>query len=105
MTKEFKTFTIDFICGQKPSALPLFDGDIEESVTGDMSFDTFGLDSLDFVMYIMDLETMYDIELDEEECIIRGKFGTKTKTFDEINEIVNQKVLSKQPRTKDKLVK
>lgn len=105
MTEDFKTFTIDFILDKNPSAFPLVNGDIEESVTGDMNFDTFGLDSLDFVMYIMDLETKYEIELDEEECVNRGKFGTKTKTFDEINEIVNQKVISKQPRTKDKLVK
>lgn len=66
-------------------------GELEQNITDNMSLDDFGADSLDFTMYTMDLEEAYNVEIDDEELVNRGKFGVSTKTFGEICEIVENK--------------
>lgn len=66
-------------------------GELEQNITNNMSLEDFGADSLDFTMYTMDLEEAYNVEIDDEELVNRGKFGVSTKTFGEICEIVENK--------------
>lgn len=65
--------------------------ELEHNITDNMSLDDFGADSLDFTMYTMDLEEAYNVEIDDEELVNRGKFGVSTKSFGEICNIVENK--------------
>jgi acyl carrier protein len=96
MTDKFLKITCEFIRDNFNTftyAVNRFDlCNLEQIITADMSMDDFGADSLDFTMYVMDLEEGYDIEIDDEELVNKGTFGTSTKTFGEIyNIIVNKK--------------
>ena len=66
-------------------------GELEQNITDNMLLEDFGADSLDFTMYTMDLEEAYNIEIDDEELVNRGKFGVSTKSFGEICNIVENK--------------
>jgi acyl carrier protein len=66
-------------------------GELEQNITDNMSLEDFGADSLDFTMYTMDLEEAYNVEIDDEELVNRGKFGVSAKSFGEICEIVENK--------------
>ena len=66
-------------------------GELEQNITDNMSLEDFGADSLDFTMYTMDLEEAYNVEIDDEELVNRGKFGGSTKSFGEICNIVENK--------------
>ena len=92
MTEKFKKVTCDFIRTE-------FTYDhfvnrrynlekLEDELTDEMTLDTFGGDSLDFVIYTMELETNYSVNIDDELLVDRGKFGVQVKTFGEICDIV-----------------
>lgn len=95
MTDKFLKVTCEFIHENFNTfeySVNKFDlGNLEQTITDDMSMDDFGADSLDFTMYTMDLEEAYNIEIDDEELVNRGTFGVSTKTFREICCIVENK--------------
>lgn len=95
MTDKFLKVTCEFICDNFHTftyAVNNFDlSNLEKTITDNMSMDDFGADSLDFVMYTMDLEEAYNIEIDDEELVNRGTFGVSTKSFREICSIVENK--------------
>lgn len=92
MTDKFLKVTCEFIREKHNTfeySIGKFDlSKLEQTITDDMSMDDFGADSLDFTMYTMDLEEAYNVEIDDEELVNRGKFGVSTKTFREICDIV-----------------
>ena len=55
-----------------------------ESITPDSTFESLGIDSLDIVEMIMDLETELNIELDLE--------NQKVTTFGELAQFIEKKV-------------
>ncbi len=55
-----------------------------DSITPDSTFESLGIDSLDIVEMIMDLETELNIELDLE--------NQKVTTFGELAEFIEKKV-------------
>lgn len=94
MTEKFKKVTCDFIRNE-------FKHDhyvnrrynlekLEDELTDEMTLDTFGGDSLDFVTYTMELETNYSVCIDDEILVNRGMFGVQVKTFGEICDIVEK---------------
>lgn len=95
MTEKFLKVTCEFIRENFDTfeyAVTRFDlGNLEQIITDNMSMDDFGADSLDFTMYVMDLEEAYNIEIDDEELVNRGTFGVSTKSFGEIYSIVENK--------------
>lgn len=95
MTDKFLKVTCEFISDNFHTftyAVNNFDlSNLEQTITDDMSMDDFGADSLDFVMYTMDLEEAYNVEIDDEELVNRGTFGVSTKSFGEICSIVENK--------------
>ena len=95
MTDKFLKVTCEFIREKNNTfeySVGKFDlGNLEQTITDNMSMDDFGADSLDFVMYTMDLEEAYNIEIDDEELVNRGTFGVSTKSFGEICRIVENK--------------
>lgn len=92
MTEKFLKVTCGFIRKNFNSftyAVNKFDlGNLEQTINDNMSMDDFGADSLDFTMYAMELEEAYNIRIDDEELVNRGKFGVQVKTFGEICDIV-----------------
>jgi acyl carrier protein len=94
MTEKFLKITCDFIRENFNSftyAVNKIDlRNLEQNITDDMSMDDFGADSLDFMMYVMELEEAYNIEIDDEELINRGAFGVQVKIFGEICNIVEK---------------
>lgn len=94
MTEKFKKVTCEFIRDNINTftySVSRHDlGELENTITDNMSMDDFGADSLDFTMYAMDLEEAYNIEIDDEELVNRGTFGVSTKSFGEICEIIEK---------------
>ena len=92
MTEKFKKVTCDFI--RTEFAHDHFVNrrynlkTLENELTDEMTLDTFGGDSLDFVTYTMELEANYSVNIDDELLVDRGKFGVQVKTFGEICNIV-----------------
>ena len=92
MTEKFKKVTRDFI--RTGFAHDHFVNrrynlkTLENELTDEMTLDTFGGDSLDFVTYTMELEANYSVNIDDELLVHRGKFGVQVKTFGEICNIV-----------------
>ena len=92
MTEKFKKVTCDFI--RTEFAHDHFVNrrynleTLENELTDEMTLDTFGGDSLDFVTYTMELEDNYSISIDDELLVDRGMFGVQVKTFGEICDIV-----------------
>lgn len=95
MTDKFLKITCEFIRDNFNTftyAVKRFDlRNLEQIITADMSMDDFGADSLDFTMYVMDLEKGYNIEINDEELVNKGTFGTSAKTFGEIYNIIENK--------------
>lgn len=92
MTEKFKKVTCNFI-----RTTFAFDeyvnrrhnlSKLEDELTDEMTLDTFGGDSLDFVTYTMELEDNYSVSIDDELLVDRGMFGVQVKTFGEICDIV-----------------
>lgn len=92
MTEKFKKVTCDFI--RTEFAYDHFVNrrynleKLEDELTDEMTLDTFGGDSLDFVTYTMELEDNYSVSIDDELLVDRGMFGVQVKTFGEICDIV-----------------
>lgn len=95
MTDKFLKVTCEFIRENYDTfeyAVSRYDlGNLEQTITDDMSMDDFGADSLDFTMYAMDLEEAYNIEITDEEFVNRGAFGASVKSFGEICNIIENK--------------
>ena len=92
MTEKFKKVTCDFI--RTEFAHDHFINrrynleKLEDVLTDEMTLDTFGCDSLDFITYTMELEDNYSVSIDDEILVNRGMFGVQVKTFGEICDIV-----------------
>lgn len=95
MTDKFLKVTCEFIRENFNTfeyAVCRFDlGNLEQTITDDMSMDDFGADSLDFITYVINLEEAYNIEIADEELVNRGIFSVSTKSFGEICNIFENK--------------